>query len=98
MKAILSLKSRIPSQCEGEGSLFLRESKGATRFKRISRKVRRDDRDPSLRFGVTQIGAASELRRFLGVAMVVLTSLNAFAGDSGPAVPLPSSGNVTLTL
>src|SRR5262249_24711526 len=54
-------------------------------------------RDPSLRFGVADVGFASTLQKFLALTMAMLISIPLLAEDKG-TLPLPSSGNVTLTL
>src|SRR5262249_49412904 len=89
-----SLKSRIPSGSAGEGSIYQRGSEGI-----ISSEPphTRSDRDPSLRFGVTEVGFASGLWKSLALMMAMLISIPTLAEDKG-TLPLPSSGNVTLTL
>jgi len=84
-----SLKSRIPSASEGEGSLYPRVSEwipGSPNF--------------LLSWFFVSIGTprfASGLWRSLALMMAMLISIPTLSEDKG-TLPLPSSGNVTLTL
>src|SRR5262249_42794658 len=89
-----SLKSRIPSGSAGEGSLYQREPQG-TNSSELPHP--RSDRDPSPSassgFGVSE----KALQKFLALMMAMVISIPTLAEDKG-TLPLPSSGNVTLTL